>query len=278
MENLRTPPYPESDHAIRPATVAGRCRDGSQSGPMIPRQHPIAPPAVLFASRGASGHSSENTLESFALARRLGASGIESDLRCAADGTPVLVREARVGGLRKRAVADLPRADLPAGTVDLDAFYAEVGSDLELLLHVHDPAAVEVAIATATRHRAVERLWLAGSDRDSLRRWRERSAVVRLVDTTPASEVASGIERFAAGLREDRVDAMLFPRSDWTGGRIALFHRFGRRCLATDAPHERMIRMLLHIGLDGVSSGYPDRLVDVAAELGRPDAPDFLDD
>lgn len=244
---------------------------------MIPRQDPLEHPAILFASRGARGHTDENTLESFELARRLGATGIETDLRITADGVPVLRHEARIGGLRRRSVAEVARADLPADVVDLDAFFGRIGADVHLLLHVHDAAAIEPALAAATRHQALDHLWLAASDRAALTAWRERSSVVRLVDTTPVNDMGAGIERFAAGLREARIDAVLLPRGDWSGGRTALFHRFGRRCIATDAPHERMITLLLHIGLDGVTSAYPDRLADVAAALARPDAPSIID-
>jgi len=38
-----------------------------------------------------------------------------------------------------------------------------------------------------------------------------------------------------------------------------------------------MILGLLHIGMDGVISSYPDRLVDAAAAIARPDAPQFLE-
>ncbi len=50
------------------------------------------------------------------------------------------------------------------------------------------------------------------------------------------------------------------------------------RCFATDAPHERMIAVMLHIGVDGVVSGYPDRMTDAAAAAARPDAPELLDE
>lgn len=242
---------------------------------MIPRQEPLAGPAILFASGGARGHTEENTPDSFRLAVRLGATGIESDLQVTADGAPVLRRDARLGGLRRRRIAETDAADLPEDVVTLAAFYEEHGATLDLLVQVRTADVVEETIALATRHRALDRLWLAAADRDALVAWRDRSELVRLVDTTPFSDFGGGAERHAAGLREARIDAQLLPQSDWSGGRTALFHRFGRRCIGTDAHHERMIMGLLHIGADGVISSYPDRLADAAAAIARPDAPMF---
>jgi len=244
---------------------------------MIPRQHPLAGPAILFASGGARGHADENTVEAFHLARRLGATGIESEVLLTADGVPVLRRDARIGGLRRRRVTDLDAADLPPEVVTLQRFYDEIGTDVQLLLHAPSTEAADAALAVTTRHRALDGLWLAAPSRPLLAAWRERSTAARLIDSTPVRNMATGAERHAAELRELRVDAVLLSQSEWSGGRTALFHRFGLRCFGTDAPHERMITALLHIGLDGVVSAYPDRMVDAAAAIARPDAPDFLD-
>src|SRR6185436_7833703 len=47
-------------------------------------------PPIGFAHRGARAHAPENTLDAFALALRLGATGLETDLWLTADGIPVL--------------------------------------------------------------------------------------------------------------------------------------------------------------------------------------------
>ena len=45
---------------------------------------------ILFAHRGAKAHSRENTLESFELAVRLGATGLETDVWLTKDNQAVL--------------------------------------------------------------------------------------------------------------------------------------------------------------------------------------------
>lgn len=239
---------------------------------MIPTQAPLDGPAILFARGGASGHEAADTAAAFLLARRLGATGIETGLTATADGTPVLRRDPRVGGLRKRRIADLAAADLPADVVTLDAFYGGDGlADLDLLVHVTaaDPgAAVSAAVELATEASALHRLWLCSTDRAALTSWRSAFPGVRLVDASVPVTAGPAMERHAAELRRLDIDAVLFQHADWSGGRTALFHRFGRRCFATDALHERMITAMLVIGIDGVASTHPDRLVDAAAAVG----------
>ena len=59
-------------------------------------------------------HAPENTIEAFALARRLGATGLESDVWMTADGVAVLDHDGIAGrGLRRRPIADVAAADLP---------------------------------------------------------------------------------------------------------------------------------------------------------------------
>ncbi|NLA36803.1 MAG: hypothetical protein GX868_14125 [Actinobacteria bacterium] len=242
---------------------------------MIPRQEPLDGPAILFGDRGASGLSAENTLEGFQLALRLGATGIETDLLSTADGVPLLRRSPKTSGFRKKWIADSDRASLGDSVVSLEDFYVHAGTEAHVLVHVGAVGAVEAAVQTATRFRALERLWLASSDLDDLAAWRQRSSLVRLVHEAPIATIDGGAERHAATLRSLKIDAVLAPRTHWNGGRTALYHRFRRRCFGNEAVHERMAVTLLHIGLDGVSSGYPDRLVDAVNEVSRPDAPEF---
>ena len=75
-------------------------------------------------------------------------------------------------------------------------------------------------------------------------------------------------EPHAARLRDLRVDAVNLHQSEWTGGTVALYHRFHRLTLGWDAQHERVVRALLATGIDGVFSDHVDRMVDVAREPG----------
>ncbi|MHB8670913.1 MAG: glycerophosphodiester phosphodiesterase [Acidimicrobiales bacterium] len=225
-------------------------------------------PPVAFAHRGASAHAPENTLEAFALAVRLGASGLESDVWLTADGVAVLAHDGVVrtgrAGLRRRRIEDLPRRALPSHIPSLEELYATCGTSLELSLDVKDlraaPAAIAVARAAGTG--AEGRLWLCHPDWEQVGGWRALSGQVRLVDSTRIHRMRHGAERRAAQLQAAGIDAVNLHHSDWSGGLTTLFHRFGRFALAWDAQHTRVIDGLARMGIDGVYGDHVDRLLD----------------
>ncbi len=67
---------------------------------------------AVFAHRGCSDGFTENTIDAFAEARRLGADGVELDVRLTADGALAVHHDAEVPGLG--VIAQLGVADLPA--------------------------------------------------------------------------------------------------------------------------------------------------------------------
>jgi len=75
--------------------------------------------ALVIGHRGAPREAPENTVDAFRAARRLGADGVELDLRRTADGHPAIHHDAHLPD--GRAIVDLPWAALPAGVCDLTA-------------------------------------------------------------------------------------------------------------------------------------------------------------
>jgi glycerophosphoryl diester phosphodiesterase len=66
---------------------------------------------AVFAHRGCTEGFTENTIEAFAEARRLGADGVELDVRLTADGALAIHHDAEIPGIGtidQLAVADLP--------------------------------------------------------------------------------------------------------------------------------------------------------------------------
>jgi glycerophosphoryl diester phosphodiesterase len=223
-------------------------------------------PPIGFAHRGARAHAPENTLEAFTLALRLGATGLESDVWRTADGHAVLDHDGVVGGrLRRRPIRDVARADLPAHIPSLTDLYATCGTGFELSLDIKDPAAVGEVVAVARDAGADERLWLCHGDWRLLATWRELSTGVRLVDSTRLRRITDGPERRAASLAGAGIDAVNLHQSDWSGGLVALFHRFGLEALGWDAQFERTIGELLDAGIDGVFSDHVDVLMSTIA-------------
>src|ERR671910_3500837 len=137
------------DRAIMPP-FPRRFRDSPET-PSMPTRVPaaVAPP-YAFAHRGARAHAPENTIEAFALALRLGATGLESDVWLTADREVVLDHDGVVGGrMRRRRVAAATRAELPSHVLTLDELYAACGTGFDLSLDVKDPAAFDRVLAVA---------------------------------------------------------------------------------------------------------------------------------
>ncbi len=225
-------------------------------------------PPIGFAHRGASAHAPGNTLEAFSLARRLGASGLEGDVWLTADGVAVLDHDGKVGGLlRRRRVREVNRKALPPHIPTLAELYDTLGTDFDLSLDVKEPAAVYPIIATARAAGAEHRLWLCHPKLEVLASWRTLSEGVKLVDSTRLKYLTEGPERRAARQRSLGVDAINLHYGDWSGGLIALFHRFERYTLGWDAQLPRVIDELLDCGIDGVYSDHADRLADALERL-----------
>jgi glycerophosphoryl diester phosphodiesterase len=233
-----------------------------------PSLPPLREPPIGFAHRGASAHAPENTIEAFTLAKRLGATGLESDVWRTADGEVVLDHDGVVRvGLRRRPVAEVPRAALPASVPTLGELYDACGTDLEVSLDVKDPAAAEGVVAAAREAGgdAVGRLWLCSPHWELAASWRPLDPDVRLVDSTRLRRIKEGPERRAARLAEVGVDALNLHWSEWTGGLTTLLHRFDRFALGWDAQHRRQLDDVLSLGIDGVFSDHVDRMVDALA-------------
>jgi glycerophosphoryl diester phosphodiesterase len=221
-------------------------------------------PPIGFAHRGGRALERENTLAAFELALRLGATGLETDVWLTADGVPVLDHDGRVGSFpRQRAVGDLPRASLPGHMATLEQLFAAAGPGVPLSIDVKDPAAAQPVVQLAHRMGIDPgSLFLCSGDLEEATAWGGLDPGLRLVHSTRLRRLRSGPERHVAALAEARVHVLNMPYGDWSGGLVALCHRFGVLAFGWDAQHRRQIDELLRMGCDGVYSDHPDRLAD----------------
>ena len=220
-------------------------------------------PPLAFAHRGARAHAPENTVEAFTLALRLGATGLESDVWVTADGEAVLDHDGLVGTRpRRRPIAALARADLPAHVPTLGDLYAACGTGMALSLDVKDAAAFEPVVAVARA--AARRSATCGCAIPAGSRWpsggRVRRRAAGRLDAR--GRIEEGPERRAASLAAAGIDAVNMHQMDWTGGLTTLFHRFGVLAFAWGAQSPRVLAELIDAGIDGVYSDHVDRMVD----------------
>ena len=162
---------------------------------------------IAFAHRGARAHARENTLEAFALALRLGATGLESDVWLTADGVPVLDHDGVVRlGRRKRSVARRCAAtSCPTHIPTLAELLAALRQRLPPLARPQGRRDAGPAVIDVVRERgagAAPRLWLCAPRRRAC--WPRCAPLdddVRLVNSTRLARIKEGPERRAATLR-----------------------------------------------------------------------------
>lgn len=226
-------------------------------------------PPITFAHRGARAHAPENTLESFELALKLGASGLESDVWMTADGVAVLDHDGIVRrGVRKRPVGAVKRADLPDHIPSLAELLDRCGTDYELSLDVKDPAAAEVIASVIEDHdeSMLPRTWLCGPDLERCIDWRRQFPDLRIVNSTRLSHFKEGAERRAASLAHHGIDAINLHRSDWSGGLTTLFHRFEVYAFGWDMQFDHQLTTALRMGLDAIYSDHVDIMQEAFAQ------------
>jgi len=221
---------------------------------------------ITFAHRGARAHEQENTLEAFRVALRLGATGLESDVWITSDGEVVLDHDGVVKfGLRKRTIAELLRSQLPSYIPTLDDLFEACGTAYHLSLDIKDPSALAVVISVVRNRDAsmLERLWICHPEYSFLVSTRPETEGVHLVDSTRLAKIKEGPERRAATLAANGIEVCNMHYTDWSGGLVALFHRFGIATFSWDLQYEPALQSAFRMGMDAVYSDWVDRMVNV---------------
>jgi len=216
-------------------------------------------------------------LEAFQLALKLGASGLESDVWLTSDGVAVLDHDGVVKrGLRKRPISEFRRDELPPHIPTLTELLEQLGTDYSLSLDLKDPESAVTIVDTvsAVDRSMLDRVWLCEPSLNRVIELRERfdeagKNPVRLLQTTRLERIKGTPERRAEYLSRHGVDGINLHRTDWNGGLVALFHRFGLVAFSWDLQYEHDLRPALRMGVDAVYSDHVDVMIDaVNAEIG----------
>ncbi len=228
-------------------------------------------PPLGFAHRGARAHAPENTIEAFLLARRLGATGLESDAWLTRDGVVVLDHDGVTGSWpRRRPLSRVDRHTLGRHIPTLVELYEACGTDLALSLDIKDPAAARAVVDTAryAGGDALANLWLCSPSMEIAASWRRLDDDVHIIISTRLRSIIEGPERRAATLADLGIDGINMPHQDWTAGLTTLFHRFDRVAFAWDLQHPHHLASTLRMGVDAVYSDHVDRMTAAIAAHG----------
>jgi glycerophosphoryl diester phosphodiesterase len=107
---------------------------------------------AIWAHRGASAAERENSVAAFAAAVRMGADGIELDVRRTADGAPAVHHDAQLPD--GRPIAETLAADLPPHIPLLDAALDACG-ELLVNIEIKEPPELAEVVVAEVRNRGI---------------------------------------------------------------------------------------------------------------------------
>lgn len=217
---------------------------------------------LVFAHRGASGYAPENTLAAFSLGLARRADGLESDAWLATDGVPVLVHDStiRLPGRRIPVVRRSSRELAALSVPSLADLYRLCGTDYLLSIDIEHPPVALPLIEVAEAFHADERLLLCSDDLATLGTLRARSPRVGLVCSTGPRRLG-GLAALLPLLRKLDVDVVNLHWRHWTPAGIRLVHMTGMLAFGWDVQDELACDRMTELGLDGLYTDRPDRLV-----------------
>ncbi len=235
-----------------------------------------------IAHRGDSVNAPENTLPAFELAIEAGATAVEMDLRCTADGHVVVLHDKSIdrttdgtGALADLSLEQVRRVDAGAWFDErfagekvptLAEVFDRVVDRVPLVLHVKDAGrGIEEAVARVMHRRGtVDRVTVSSDHREVLASMRR---LVPEVETTWIAwfrdwrwwmwYVAGKVRRLGA----QRVAP---PAKQVTGAMVEYFHGQGIAVRAWGVGRdESLARRLVSLGVDGMTFDDPRRLAEL---------------
>jgi glycerophosphoryl diester phosphodiesterase len=247
----------------------------------------------LFGHRGAAGIAPENTMASFRQALADGADYLELDVHATRDGVVVVIHDSTLERTTngRGAVRDLPFSEIER--LDAGFRFARDGSypfreqgvrvpaleelleefpevPLNIEIKQAEPAVEPAVVSLLVRKGALERSLLAAEDDQIMRRIRSHAPGV----ATSASfgEVRDFFERcFADRFEGYAPEARALQIPERFGDidlvspeTLAAARRFGLETHVWTVNEESAIERLLRLGVDGLMSDFPSRLVAVA--------------
>ena len=224
------------------------------------------PRVSRIGHRGASGHAPENTLTAIEIGVRLGVDFVEIDVRRTADGVLVALHDAsvkrttdgrgRVDALSLRQVRSFKAGNgdhIPTVEEVLKSVAAgQAGLMLELKVSGVAHLTVQTVRAADFKNPVIYASFLH-EEMTQVRAAEPKACLMVLFDKLPRAPAAYAAQYQPAyvGLRHDRASRPL----------VEAFHRENMLVWVYTANRQEDIRRALALGVDGIISDYPERIV-----------------
>lgn len=231
-------------------------------------------PPLVIAHRGASAYEPENTLRAFDLAIRQGAEMIELDLRVTCDNHVVVIHDPTLdhttnltGRVDRLTLAEVRRADAGKGerVPTLDETLDLTLGKVRLYLEIKDHRAVLPALWIIRKRRCQSQVMLASFDIEMMRRIGEEVRDIELgliLGNATFHPMVRWREAFP-WLALRRVNyQVLCMRVELCYGYLAARARAnGKKLYVWTADSEKQFARMISIGVDGIVTNTPDRLI-----------------
>jgi glycerophosphoryl diester phosphodiesterase len=248
---------------------------------------------LVMAHRGGAGLWPENTAHAFRQAAALGVDVLEMDLHGTSDGAPVVIHDATVerttngaGRVNSLTLAELKRLDagyrwtadggrtfpfrgrginVPTLREVLEEFPA---ARLNIDIKQAQPSLVKSLCRMLGESRAKERVTVASFNSSTLAEFRRECPEVNTSASMEevfalASDLQAGrgIAADSARTRLVQVPESAFGRGWLTAELVAAAHRGGLELHVWTINDEAAMRRLVELGVDGIMTDYPDKLI-----------------
>jgi glycerophosphoryl diester phosphodiesterase len=222
---------------------------------------------LVLGHRGASREAPENTLEAFAAARRLGADGVELDVRRTADHVPVIHHDPEVEGyglIAARPFSELrdEKPDVPTLPEALDALNGLL-VNIEVKCLPWEPDAdpdgevMGMVAAIVAARGLFDSVVVSSFDLGALGSLRAANARIPagwLTSRQPVEQCApAAAERGVAWVHPDRGSVMVDPHAA-----VRVAHEHGLRIDVWTVNEPDDIRALAAAGVDAIITDTPD--------------------
>ncbi len=226
----------------------------------------------VIAHRGFSGRHPENTLRAFRAAEALGVDMVECDVHASADGCLAVIHDATLdrttdasGPVRARTMRELQEIDAGEGETipTLEEVLAAVA--LPVVVEVKSQGALAPLLALYAKDPELrERLWPISFSHPLIKALTDR------VPGLTAGVLYAGTPVEPWTLAEAAGAKILLPALETaTREEVSAAHQHGLYCSVWTADTPEELRRAQEIGVDGIATNHPDRLIGGQQGVGQ---------